>query len=54
MSLCVGWNAYPWYVRDEGEWTDAMLDRARAGSLRRAVEGREGNDVVQPWTPLTQ
>ena len=31
-----------------------QLDGATAASLLMAVEGREGNDFVQPWTPPTQ
>lgn len=30
-----------------------QLDGANAASLLMAVEGREGNDFVQPWTPAT-
>jgi len=29
-----------------------QIDGATAASLLMAVEGREGNDFVQPWTPL--
>ena len=31
-----------------------QIDGANAGSLLMAVEGREGNDFVQPWTPAKQ
>jgi hypothetical protein len=30
-----------------------QIDGANAASLLMAVEGREGNDFVQPWTPST-
>lgn len=30
-----------------------QIDGAGAASLLMAVEGREGNDFVQPWTPAT-
>ncbi|WP_310961574.1 DinB family protein [Nocardioides terrisoli] len=30
-----------------------QLDGATAASLLMAVEGRDGNDFVQPWTPAT-
>ncbi len=30
-----------------------QLDAADAASLLMAVEGREGNDFVQPWTPTS-
>jgi small nuclear ribonucleoprotein (snRNP)-like protein len=30
-----------------------QIDGANAASLLMAVEGREGNDFVQPWTPAT-
>jgi len=31
-----------------------QIDGATAASLLMAVEGREGNDFVQPWTPPKQ
>ncbi len=31
-----------------------QIDGATAASLLMAVEGRQGNDFVQPWTPATQ
>lgn len=31
-----------------------QIDGATAASLLMAVEGREGNDFVQPWTPARQ
>jgi hypothetical protein len=31
-----------------------QIDGANAGSLLMAVEGRDGNDFVQPWTPPKQ
>ncbi len=31
-----------------------QIDGATAASLLMAVEGREGNDFVQPWTPAGQ
>ena len=31
-----------------------QIDGADAGSLLMAVEGRPGNDFVQPWTPALQ
>jgi hypothetical protein len=31
-----------------------QIDGANAASLLMAVEGREGNDFVRPWTPSTE